>query len=497
MLDTPGNKQADPSITRNELTLKFPDIKSTSGESVDSQPAIKALERISEIKIADQYSQDLQNLLYFRYLAAFAAWRSVITNNGDTLVKLLSDPVRSKQELYLKFLAIEQLQKSGDLKLLSVFASVLSQSTDPLTRAKIGDAAMYLVTNAWKNQVKGTDYSLNNEQIVKPMVDAFQELATGKKFDWLVANRLVIVLAALQIDERAIKWITDIVRLQCSRKEPLTEFAVRNSILILRFLNAKGSVPVIDYYSTILGQTCDPIKIKETGEKAAEVLDDSLVDLGEAGSVDFILPEKSAKPLKMTSKALFTYTTPGPLTIQAIGTMTIPESQDALLKLTRSRPDLLALIAVKIYFKDHRQGVNIFRQTFTESGRNQKLVEQSRLMMKFLSYLADPASLDLVVKVLPKTDSRTGLEAITMLQKINQNGKIPPDFDIKKVTRSIIQELTNEVRSRKDLTSVLTQAIAFGNTFSDPEITKAIDRAKKALEIAERQPTGSKIIRRR
>jgi hypothetical protein len=500
----PGRNPTKASNPNNQYTLdiRFPMISEPNSDQAPQQAAMEGMKLVGRLKDAATYFAGMRQLNYFRYLADFMLWQDGNAEGGEELGRLLATGSQTNLETYLKFLAIEQIQNSENPELLVLFANVLGQTSDLLTRAKIGDAAMYVAAENWRERMMGKNFLLNDPQKVGRIVDGWEPVMNGKKYDWTLANRLIVILAPLQADGRVMKWMNDLVRNQCSKNEPVAESSVGNAVTMLRLLNPQGNSSLLEFYTTVLSQTYDPNKAEQALKKASDAMSAMGGKRDPMGPGPGMMPpmmaDRSRNPGSSSrNKPIPAYQSVGPAIIQAMGAMTLPESQETLMQLARSRQDLLALIAVNVYSKDTRQGLTLFRQLLNDSGKKTELADQAKKAVVFLIKTSEPDSLDMLIRVLPKADASSAGEALTMLADLNKDGKLPGNFDVKQAIRSVIQGLTNEVRGRRDMGPVLEQAIKFGETFSDSDVTRVIDRAKKTLESINKQPTPVRPMRRR
>jgi hypothetical protein len=493
----PGSKQQTDKTNRYQLDIRFRTISEQNSDQTPQKAAIEGMKLVARLKEAATYFAGMRELNYFRYLADFMLWQDGNAEGGEELSKLLAAENQSKLDTYLKFLAIEQLQRSENPELMILFAGVLADSSDLLTRAKVGDAAMYIAIETWRERMLGKSFLLSNPQQTARIADGWAPVMDGKKYDWALANRLIVALAPLQVDVRVLKWMSDLVRNQYSKNEPVAESSLGNAVEMLRLLVPQGNTDLLNFYTTVLSLTYDPNKAEQAAKKTSEAM------VATGGKRDMMPGPGMLSPTMnrgqitgSRNKPIPAYTSIGPAIIQAIGAMTIPESQSALVQLARSRQDLLGLIAVNVYPKDEKQGLSLFRQLLNDSGKKTELAEQARMSAAFLLKTSEPAAMDLLFRVLPKTDATTAGDALRMLTEMNNEGKLPTDFDVKQATRSLLQGLTTEIRGRRDMVSVLEQAIKFGESFSDSDIDRVIERARKTLENLNRQPVARPTRRR-
>jgi hypothetical protein len=493
---------------RFQVNIKFQEVRKDKGW-MPQQAAFEGLAIIARLANAERYLQNIKELEYFRYFADVLLWEQGHSEGGEELVRMLTAENNSKKEMYLQCLAMEQLQQSQGLDFTPLLAEVLTQSSNLLTRSMVGDSAMYVAIQAWREQMSGQNFQLNNPQEVGKVVEAWRPVVESKKYDLDLADRLVVSLAPLQADERTVKWLTDIVRVQCGRSEPVAESAVGSAVEMLRTLNSGGNDQLLDFYTTVLSLTYDPEKAREAKEKAKDRM---------TSAADFSMGPNPGMPgmlgpgpsdTKRTSRSrsshnrqagrsqpIAAYQSIGPLVIQAIGAMNLPEAERALLKIARSREDLLAVIAMHLYIKDPQQGRTLFRQLFTESGKQSELAEQAKLSLAFLMQQPDLANLDILSYAIVKADSRVGDEGIKVLGDLYKDNKLPPEFDVNKALCQIIQGLTSELRTRSEVKSVLDAAIKFAEPLQDTEITKLIERAQKTMEVSSKRSQSTPRRRR-
>ena len=244
----------------------FPTMNSVQG-MMEQRAAIAGMELMSKLDNAQRYLKPLKELSYYRYLAGFMLWRIGYDAEGEELIELLSGSNDSNKDLYLKFLAIDQLQRLGNSKLGVVFTKTLNRTADRATQAKLGDGVLYLSMQTWKDQMTGRTSVLRDSRQVASQVEAWRPKIESRGYDKLLADRALIVLSTLQESDQSLKWMADMVRLQCSRHDPVSETAVGESVRILRSLNPSGKGSVLEFYLTVLNQTIDPEKARQAAEK--------------------------------------------------------------------------------------------------------------------------------------------------------------------------------------------------------------------------------------
>jgi HEAT repeat protein len=263
----PAEASAGKTSPKYEPNFTFPSMESMQG-LMEQNAAMAGIKLMGKLEGAQQYLESLKKMSYYRYMAGFMLWQIGSDAEGETLVSLLAGPSESMKESYLKFLAIDQLERMGNSNLNAIFARALSQTTDRAAQAKLGDGALYLSMKTWKDQMMGGTSVLRDSQQVDAQVEAWRPKADGRGYDRILADRMVITFATLQENDQSLKWMTDIVRQQCSRSDPVSETAVGESVRILSSLNSGGKDAILEYYLTVLNQMIDPEKARVAAEKA-------------------------------------------------------------------------------------------------------------------------------------------------------------------------------------------------------------------------------------
>jgi hypothetical protein len=473
--------------TKYEPGFTFPSMESFQGISQQTA-ALAGIKLLGKMSKAEQYLKPLTELSYYRYFAGFMLWQNGSDVDGQDLISLLAGPSSQKNGLYLKFLAIDQIQRLGNSKLSMIWIQALSKASDRAIQAKLADGVLYLAMQAWKDQMMGRTSALRDSQQVTSQVEALRSKIESRSYDRMLADRIVIILATLQENDQAPKWMTDIVRQQCSRSDPVSETAVGESVRILRSLNPTGKSVILDYYLAVLNQTVDPEKARQAAERSQSepLVNRKMMDIpggmggmagpgGRANRTPVVRSSGRSTPVKR-SAPVPVYRSIGPMVVQAIGQMNLDETLSSLLGITKSRSDLLGSIAVEVYPRDNRQGQKLFRQLINDSGKNTDLSSQVRMAIAYLLTKNDPLTCELLVKSVIKSDSATSNESLQVLTKMYKDGKLPESFDIKNATKTILQGLMAEKRAGREVSQTMEAMIKFASELGDPSIDKAIER---------------------
>jgi HEAT repeat protein len=492
----PTDASAAKTSPKYEPNFNFPSMESSQG-LMEQSAAMAGIKLMGKLNEAQQSLESLKKLSYYRYMAGFMLWQIGSDAEGDTLVELLAESSGSIKESYLKFLAIDQLARTGNSGLGTIFARALSRVTDRAIQAKLGDGAVYLSMKTWKDQMMGGTSVLRDTQQVDAQIEAWRPKVEAKGYDRMLADRMVITLATLQENDESLKWMADIVRQQCSRSDPVSETAVGESVRILSSLNSAGKTPTLEYYLTLLNQTVDPDKARQAAEKAQAMPMMPPPGMGPGGNgmmppngpgmggtkrtrtprqpVVRSAPVKRAKPVPV-------YRSVGPAIVKAIGQMNEEDVLPSLLSLARSRADLIGSIAVEVCPRDNRQGQKLFKQLINDSGKSSDSNAQVQLGLAYLLEKNDPLAYELLVQSVIKSDSAVSTVSLQYLMAMYKEGKLPESLDINKSMRTIIQGLISEKRSGREVSQSITEVMKFAEGLDDKEIGRLLERLRLVQE---------------
>jgi hypothetical protein len=503
---TPGPQQAGKEESRIELTVALPQMKN-EGRQSPQDAALEGMTLVSRLKEGKRFLKGMKELSFYRYLANYLLWQLGDPEGGEDLVKLLMENTEPGKDKYLKFLAIGQLERCSNLDFVGLLAQAVRKTTDPILRARIGGAAMRIAAEVWQDQLRGKTTLLNDSTKVNRVANAWKSVIDSKSFDMLLANPMVVTLATLQLHEPSVKWIQDLIRLECNRETPITEQAVGVAVEILQSLNPKGNDALLELYATILNQTFDPEKQKQTlalaAEKEAKALKGKKTEAvtlqeapkkGQRRTAPPTTPRaaRSGTPGNKEGGSVFAYQSIAPMIVGAICEIKTAQVLPALTQLSRSRPDVLGLIALEIYKRDKKQGQILIKRLVGESGKDKDLKDQATLVVTNLMMHPDPFSFEILVRAVSKGDTTVGETALTMLTEINKAGKIPAGVNLGQITKGMLQNLASEMLNGRDVSGVMKKAMDFAKTVPDKDLPRILDRLSAALENFEKHKGSSK-----
>jgi len=452
------------------LSISMPKIQGS--ERIEQQAALAGMNLIARLSGAGQYLQGLNDLAFYRYLASFMGWQAGDTSGRDNLVGLLADGGNDK---YLKFLAIEHLEKSESLELMGCFAEAASRVSDPLVRARLADGAVYVAGRTWENQMIGGARALKDAEQVTKLAEPWKLIVEGKNYDRLLADPMVIALAALESSQQSVKLMQEVIRVQGTKDNPVAEQAVANAVTILRGLNPGGNTDLLGLYMSILTQTVNPERQKQA---LAEEKNPSPRPNPSSGRRISTGTGTGTRPMGPVPA----YQSVGPLIIQAISEMKIPEALPALVQIARARPDLLGFAAIEIHKKDQKHGQSFLRSLFAESGKNPGLTPQAIMALLYLKTQQDRFYYDMLIRSLTKADPVVRQQALALLGEMSSNQTLPAEVNIVQTLKSVLQSMAADLREGKDVRAICTQVCTFAESLGDKDLSRLAERIAKAVE---------------
>jgi hypothetical protein len=489
---------------RVNLRIPIPQGKKEGRQTAQPQDAsLAGIKLVSRLKDGKTFLKSIRELPFYRYLANYLLWQTGDQEGGEGLITLLADPVETGREKYLQFLALDQLEKVSNFDLVELLAQAVRKTPDSVLRAKIGCTVMAVATEAWQDQLLGKTTLLTDTARIPRTATAWKSVLDSKAYDYLLANPMVITLATLQLHEPVVKWVQDLIRIECNRNTPISEQAVGVAVEILESLNPKGNDDLLGLYVSILNQTFDPDKQKQALELAEEK--EAKTQKGKKSSPAATPRSSGERPVNKNNGSVFAYAALGPMIVGAISEMNSPQVLPALLQLSRSRPDILGLTALEIYKRDPKQGQTLIKRLVGESGKNPDLKDQARLVVTTLMKNSDSFAFEILVRAVSKGDPAVGETALTMIIKMNNAGKIPQEINLAQVVKGILQNLSSEMLNGRDVLSVLQKTLEFAKTIQDQDkdLPRLIERMKTASENykklnkgARRTPSGGGKSRR-
>ncbi len=517
---TPGRERSPQKVIspretgKEEKRLNFPiaipRTKNEGRQTAQAQEAsLEGITLVSRLKTGKQLLKGMRELPFYRYLANYLLWQTGDPEGGSDLIQLLTEPSESGREKYLKFIALDQMKNFSNFDLVGLLAQAIRKTSDSILRAKIGCIAMAVTAETWQDQLIGKTTLLNDAGRVTRTANFWKSVLDSKTFDYLLANPMVITLAALELHDPVVKWIQDLIRIECNRDTPISEQAVGVAVEILQSLNPKGNDDLLGLYVAILNQTFDPDKQKQALELAEEK--EAKAQKGKKTSAAPPSPGGAARGGKRSSGAatphsagkgnllvnkgdgsVFAYVSIAPMIIQAISEMKSAQVLPALVQLSRSRSDVLGLTALEIYKRDKKQGQILIKRLVGESGKNPELKDQAKLVVVNLMMDPDVFAFEVAARAVSKGDATVGEMALTMIIKLHKAEKIPPEVNLVQGLKGMLQNLWSEMQTGRDVSVVLQKALEFAKTFPDKELSRLCDRLKTAAENFKKSNKGSR-----
>ncbi|MFA5865224.1 MAG: hypothetical protein WC975_11125 [Phycisphaerae bacterium] len=481
--------------TAGSAKLNIPFVPLFGSERMTQEAAISGMNLISHLKERNKFLKEFRDMPFYRYLANFMLWQAGDPDGRVDLVNLLAASTDTPKDKYLLFLAVQQIEQFENLDSVGLLADVIRKNSDSIIRTRMADGALYVTVKAWGNQMAGKAPVLNNLAGVKKAAESFKPIVDSKGYDRQVADPTVITLACLQLYTPVIKWMQDMIRIQCGRGAPVSEQAMGNAVEILRSLNPVGNTALLDLYVSILNQTVDPEKQKLAAdlalEKEAKIANaKQSLPLMEDPSVKRSRQRLPHVPNGGTGQRkqgpVPAYQSTAPAIISAISAMSIPEALPALVQAARTRSDLLGFAALEVHKKDKKQGQIMVKQLFVESGKNPVLTEQAKMMISYLKQQPEQFSYDMLGRAIAKSDPLVADFALTLLDEQSKNQKIPPEINLVQLMKTTLQNLISEQRDRPDTGPLLTKTAEFAATLQDKDLNKIVDRVK-AMEKTAKQ----------
>jgi len=139
---------------------------------------------------------------------------------------------------------------------------------------------------------------------------------------------------------------------------------------------------------------------------------------------------------------------------------------------------MLGYIALEVYKKDKKQGQNLIRQLISESGKQPALTPQVQAVQALLMQNIDAFAMEILVRSIIKADANIGLASFQSLAEMAKNGKLPSDFNQVQTMKTIIQGLSSEARSGREVSSVLEEAFKYAASLQDKDLNKIVERAR-------------------
>ena len=447
-------------------TLAF-EAKSLNRLAQAPQEAAEAAMRlIADLKDAQFYLPQMHDRPYYRYHAMLQAGRLGAGQAAeDKLVEFLAGWPREQSSQYLRTAAVEYLQNHGGLSLLVALGKAAGQenAAGSLWRLRLLDAAAIVVKNLWEAQMAGAGTRLSNPQLIAPVAQAYKPLAEQAGPNSELGARLVIILAACQTDAEAIDRIHTLIRDCALKSQPIPEDAVGHAVQIIRGLNPSGSMELVELYSDILDFT-------------STQRNDNVRDLRNARAT-------GAAARRSAPQTTYAYTAIGPMIIDALAAMDLPEAHNALLQLARSRTDLLGHIAIAVHRKDPDEGLRLMEKTLIRSSRSDEMVEPARMILVYLAATPNEETLGLIAKGTVKGDAAVTDTGLQILEKILEAGA--PGLDMTDPVKHILSGLATQVAPGSAKAAYLDRIIALGRQFAaDADVSRLVER----LETIKKRP---------
>jgi len=480
----PGRRdQAQPSGPQLDLSVK----KLERLDKVPQDAALAAIELIKKLKGARSYLYGFNEFSFYKCHALLARLKLGDTDAAEGLISYFAAASSTPADDYAMVLALEQLEQQGGLELLKILGKSAQQSTGN-RQLRLADAAIVTIKKLWEHQMAGTDKTLADKEAVAEISAEWKKLAQPETISRELADRIVVILSACQVDPEAVEVIDDLLRQFAGKSQPIAEQAVGLAVQILTGLNPSGNPALVGFYKTILTLTTKeqtdrdrPRRMLGQGQNWERASRFGVASGRQRQGRRQRRPRSGRRAA--TAATSFAYVEIGPMVISALQAMDSPESNRAVEQLGRTRQDLLGYIAIGKYQNDQTAGRQFMMQILTRSPKERILAVPARVILEFLGTQINPANLELMTAAVIKGSPEVADAALGVLDGLAKTGArtgATPAVDLTPTVKAVLKGLAAQATNFTKKRTAVDRAMKLAAQFTgDQEIAELLDQMEK------------------